>query len=248
MVTKHINDLNHFRAAHSPYILTQSGVPVILVPNGTVATNGTITVGTALPATYSGGAWIRLPAGAVVSGSAGLYWCVFSSTTVGQVYTNFSDPVTQFIPTVPGGTLVAAVGSNVAYTQTTGSAITLINATIPAMALETLGAFLVNRSFSYNLAAGNKVFTLRLGATQVSSSSRSTTGGGDSFSFRGRLRGTSSIIHYSDTAESATSSTMSTQSTAIDFSVDTAVTLTCQLDTATNYGIIEAFMIEIFPS
>src|SRR5574337_1133130 len=88
-----------------PYILAQSGVPVIVVPNGTVDANGTITLGTALSIVYAGGAWIRLPAGAVVGGSAGLYWCVFSFTTQGQVYTHFADKAAIFIPVVPTGAL-----------------------------------------------------------------------------------------------------------------------------------------------
>ena len=79
-----------------PIILAQSAVPLGLLPSGTVAADGTITLATALPTTYSGGMWGRLPAGAVVGGAAGLYWIVFSSTAVGAVKTSFADPAAPF--------------------------------------------------------------------------------------------------------------------------------------------------------
>ena len=70
--------------AKSTFVVARSAIPVILAPNGTIATNGTVTLGTALPLVYAS-AWVRFPAGAVVGGLAGLYFVKFSSTTVGQV-------------------------------------------------------------------------------------------------------------------------------------------------------------------
>lgn len=100
-----------------PLSLAQSGVPVVLPSSGTITSGGAITLLTALPATYSGGAWIYLPAGAVVGGSAGLYYCLFSSATVGAVKTNYvAAGSTAFTPYIPDGALVAAVGSGSAYT------------------------------------------------------------------------------------------------------------------------------------
>jgi hypothetical protein len=63
------------------------GVPFIIAPTGSVATGGVVTLGTALPATYLGGLFLYFPAGALYSGStAGWYWTVMSSATVGVAY------------------------------------------------------------------------------------------------------------------------------------------------------------------
>ena len=85
-----------------------SGVRFV-APSGTVAADGTITLGTALPATFGGGLWLYLPAGAIVSGSAGWYWADMSSTTVGVVRGS------------QGG--AALVGSATAYTGVTAEVV-----------------------------------------------------------------------------------------------------------------------------
>lgn len=121
----------------SPYVLAQSGIPMVLAPNGTVATNGVITLATAVSPITVSGCWIRLPAGAVLNSPAGLYYAIFTSTTVGQVYTAMYDPATEAAPGVPR-VLVPAVGSNTPYVQATSTNITLANVLVPA---NTLGAF-----------------------------------------------------------------------------------------------------------
>lgn len=155
-----------------PYILAQSAVPACLAPNGTVATDGTITLGTALPTTYSGGIWLRLPAGAVSGGSAGMYYAVMSSTTVGQVYTNYHDPASEFIPYIPSS-LTAAVGSNVAYTQTTGADVTLINAPLTA-AIDNVTLRITETIFHSN-SAGSKIPRSYIGSDIVFSQANTTS-------------------------------------------------------------------------
>src|SRR5690242_937018 len=95
-----------------PYTLSHSAIPFISAPTGTMANNGAVTFGTALPIAYSGGAWIYYPAGAVAAGvpaAASWLWTVMSSTTVGTVYnsTYTSGAValgttTAFVTTGPG--------------------------------------------------------------------------------------------------------------------------------------------------
>jgi hypothetical protein len=115
--------------------LAFSGIPMIVPSNGTVATNGAITLVTALPAVFPA-AWVYLPAGAVAGGAAGVYYATFSSTTVGTVYTAFATPQTTvpWSPYIPAGP-VAATGSNAAYTQITGGDIILVNALLPGGSL-----------------------------------------------------------------------------------------------------------------
>lgn len=137
--------------------LAQFAIPIALVPSGTVAANGTITLNTALAQIYSSGIWIRLPAGAIAGAPSGLYWATFTSTTVGQVTTTFADVSLPFTPYIPAGPQVAAVGSSAAYTQTTATYISVCNITIPGGAMGLNGSITVT-------ALGNRVGT---GATAV---------------------------------------------------------------------------------
>jgi hypothetical protein len=240
------NTINNARS--QPYILAQSGVPVGLMPNGTVATNGQITLGTALPRTYSNGIWLYLPAGAVSGGAAGLYWCVMSSTTVGQVYTKFADTSQNFVPSIPTGTLVNAVGSNAAYTQTINVSIVLCKITIPAGSLGANGQLRINNEFSYNLATGTKLFQIYLNSYQLLQSNRATTGGHDSYT--GRLKCLGSLLNSSFyiLSENSTSSGTGQQITGQDLSVDASFTISPLIDTATNYIILDSFSLEVLPS
>lgn len=87
----------------------QSAIPFIIAPTGTMANNGAITLGTALPTTYAN-AYVFLPASAISAGSAaGWYFCQMSSATLGTVFNNTyvsgtpSIPVTvPFVTTGPG--------------------------------------------------------------------------------------------------------------------------------------------------
>ena len=105
------------------------GVAAFLAPNGTVATNGTITLNTPLPGVYAN-CWLKLPSGAVAGGVAGLYYCQMTSTTTGTVLKSSSGSNLCFVadnstgdstfePTIPTGTLVGVHGSNVSYTAST---------------------------------------------------------------------------------------------------------------------------------
>lgn len=65
-----------------------SAVPFIIANTGTMANNGALTLGTALPTAYPN-AYVFLPANAIFAGSAaGWYYTQFSSTTVGVVFNN----------------------------------------------------------------------------------------------------------------------------------------------------------------
>ena len=232
-----------------PYILAQSAVPVILVPNGTVATNGTITLGTALLTTYSVGAWIRLPANAVVGGLAGLYWAVFSSTTVGQVYTNFADPATQFIPTIPSGTLVAAVGSNAAYTQTTGSNITLANITLPGGAPGLNGAVVFNvlHGSINNANAKTKFVNLAGNFMPVDTTLVSKAHSGMLTTLR-NMGAAGLQVANGYTSDASAGNTNSLTYFAINTAVDQTIAIGCSMATATDYVLLASFSIQVLPS
>jgi hypothetical protein len=233
---------------NSPYILAQSNVAVALAPNGTVATNGIVTLVTALPRIYSSGIWLRFPAGAVVGGSAGLYWCDMTSTTVGQVYTNFTDALSPFTPSIPVGILTNAIGSNSSYTQTVNTNIVLASVTNPPGSLGNNGQMRINEEFSYNLAAGAKSLPLYLNTASLLTSPRSTTGGHDTFTCRLKNNGIQSSNTFSVYSESSATGTIATVATAQDLSLSSTIYFNANIDTATNYMILESFSLEILPS
>jgi hypothetical protein len=235
------------------YILAQSGVPVGIAPNATVATNGQITLGTALPRIYSGGIWLRLPAGAVVGGPAGLYWCVMSSTTVGQVYTNFADTSQGFVPYIPTSTLVNAVGSNAAYTQTTATDIVLASVTLPGNSLGNNGAVsIISSGQVATAAAGNKLVKTLYSSSQFWLNQVTATSGNYKFSFFAGFMNCSATNSQIETSADYTWGNGAPSGTlpkfAIDSTVDQLLKLVANIPNATESIIYETISIEVLPS
>jgi hypothetical protein len=91
-----------------PYVAAQWAIPFIQISSGSIGDNGALTGVTALPTTYSGGAWCYYPAAAISAGSsAGWYWTVFSSTTAGTIY---NSTYTSGIPGIGTTTAFATTG------------------------------------------------------------------------------------------------------------------------------------------
>jgi hypothetical protein len=108
-------------------VLHRAGIPVGLAPSGTMANNGAVTLGTALPSAYAS-CYLHFPASAIVAGSAaGLYYTIMSSTTVGTVYNN---TYTSGIPTIPTSPTAFATTGPGAFTASTART-TLISVTLP---------------------------------------------------------------------------------------------------------------------
>jgi hypothetical protein len=221
------------------------GIPYIKAPSGTIATNGVVTLGTALPTTYDMGAWVYFPAGAVVSGLAGLYWVVFSSTTVGQVYTNFIDSSVPFNPTTrPSGTLTTAVGSNAAFTGVTG-AVNMIHFDVPAGTINDNSQLVINEEFSYNLTAGSKQAGRFVGASTLAISTRTSAGGHESATSRLRFRGVkNNAFYYSSSEHNFAAATAYTRVTA-DHTNTITYRWTLNTAVATDHMVIEALSIII---
>jgi hypothetical protein len=155
---------------HQLLSLANSGLPIVVPSNGTVASTGIITLVTALPTVYAD-VWLYLPAGAIVGGIAGMYYAEFTSTTVGQVYTNFVNPtVVDFEPYDPVvETHVNAVGSGSAYTQTTGSSLVVMRDTLPGNLMGKSGSIEVNAGISVNNNANAKNLKFNFGEFNFSS-------------------------------------------------------------------------------
>lgn len=240
------DDLQIHRNQHAsigsvPTVIGESGIPVILAPNGTVATNGTVTLGTALPLIYAN-AWMRLPAGAVVGGLAGLYFVKMTSTTEGQVYTNYADPTAAFVPSIPA-TQVAAVGSNAGYTQATAADLPLATLSLGAGAMGLNGEVRANALFGLNSTAGAKTAKIKLGASTVGSLAMTTSVAG-SLSNQVRNRGAANA-QIAQTADVSAGSANANALLAVDTAVAQLVTISGQLAVATDYLVLEGFCAEL---
>lgn len=240
--------------ANFPYILAQSGVPVGLAPNATIATNGTLTIpgGSALPTTYSGGIWLRFPANAVVGDSTGgLYWCVMSSTTSGTVYAGKINTATEFVPYIGSTAGGAVTGSNSAYPQDTAADVTLANITLPAGAMGTQGMLAVREIF----VLGNNSASSKWPKVKVASTTIMNGLGGSAMTTNTAGRGVAFFRNCGNAALNMSNQYLSfgqSNSTAwstIDTSASVTLTLTGQLATvATDFLIISGFTIEVMPS
>lgn len=194
---------------------TPSGSGVRFVaPSGTVAADGTITLGTALPAVLPGGAWMYLPAGAFSVAPAGWYWVVMSSATVGTVFAG------------QGG--AAVVGSASAYTGVT-SKLTAYTVTFDSPGEGESVTVRVPCMFSASTNA--KTCRMEIGATQLLSMAVSTAGQSLGFMqlvFAGLGGGVVAVVNGNGGSSSAG---------AILSSVGNTITvdITLQLATATEY-------------
>lgn len=244
LLSEGLSNPSAYELAKSTFVTARSAIPVILAPSGTVATAGVVTLGTALPLTYTA-AWVRLPADAVVGGLAGLYFVVFSSTTVGQVYTNFVDTANAFTPYVPA-TLVAAVGSNAAYTQVTTD-IALVNVTVPAASMGADGSLITTVLASNNGTAGIKTISAKLG-TSVFMSAAITTSVSLETQKRVTNRGRVDSQLVTASGDFGIVSAVAPTQLGVNTAGATSVSIIGNIAVATDYLVLESFIVELQPS
>lgn len=237
-------------------LLARSGTALIFPPSGTVLTDGTITLGATLPQIYSRGAWVRLPAGAITSvggGAAGLYWCVFSSTTVGQFKNNYASPASLDALAHPASVGTNATGSNVAYTQDTASDITMATVPVAGGSLGVNGGWTGDISFSNSNSASTKRVWVKFGEVDVVRLSLTT-----SISGRTRPRISNQGAETLQLAQSPVGTAANSASTfnsdlarlEVDTTVAQNITIGVLLplaDIAVGYVIIEFISIELLP-
>jgi len=220
--------------------LASTGVPVVIPSSGTIATAGTVTLTTALPTTYAGGAWMYFPATAFAGTvAAGLFWVVMSSTTAGTVYQTSVVPASPFEAFIPTETLVAVVGSNSGYTQTTASDLVLLRTTVPGGLMGPSGEVHYNLLCVTNATANSKPVKVTYGGTAIHTASLSSN--------------VSTIIDKEITNRGVTnrqianplaalghgSSADASLYLSIDTNSDFDMTVTGQINTATDYIVME---------
>jgi len=236
------------QVGYFPRTLSESGIPVMVANSGTIATNGTVTLGTALPTTYAS-AFCYFPASAV-SGDAtgGIYYVVFSSTTVGVVYAGKYGVANgvgavAFTPVIPTGTLTAVTGSNSAYTGSTTETY-LVNVTLPAGSMGNNGQVVITSNWATNNSAGAKTGKNYLSTTVIGTNSSYTTSTGGSSMNSIRNRG---VLNVQSTQLIGGASASGHVYAAVDTSVSVPITISGTIATATDNVILEGFTVQLFP-
>lgn len=159
------------------YQVVGLGIPFAIANTGTMAANGAVTLGTALPNAYPN-VYLFFPAGAVFAGSpAGWYLTQMSSTTVGVVFNNLYVAGTQpvLLPTQQLNAVVAAGPG--AYTgvtvATVGPSFNLNSNALGGNG----GVARLTLAASVNNTAGNKTIAAAINGVTVTSNVLTTTTG-----------------------------------------------------------------------
>lgn len=208
-----------------------SGVP----SSGTINTgsSGTLTLTTALHRIYAAGIWLWLPAIATTPAiTAGLYWIVMSSTTVGTIYSNG-----------PGSAALTITGG-LGYTQTTGSDLTLKTIPVLGGVLGSNGQMTCDITALYPNSAGAKTVRGKFGATTFCQGAPTTTvvqrilWGFKNSNSETSQEGLQFLSSAGGTGTGTTLPPTGTDNTASDANL----IITGQLATATDYVIVSRFL------
>lgn len=214
------------------YVLAQSAVPWGIANSGTIATAGTVALGTALNTTYTGGIWLYYPAAAFAASAAGFYWTVMSSTTAGTVFTTQTSGV-------------QVTGSNAAYTGDT-TIRTAVTINLPGNSVGANGSFKTLISGSINNSAGAKTLTTKLGASTLGAVAATTNTAIGMNSLTSNRNSLALNKTSNNTALTGTTG-MSQTWTTIDTSTDQSITLNLTLAVATDVLVMEGYLIEVLP-
>jgi hypothetical protein len=231
-------------AAPSVQKLASDAVASIQAPSGSMAANGAITLGTALPTTYANG-YIFLPLNAIATGiAAGWFYVQMSSGTLGMVFNNTYTSGPRTIPPSPTPFVTTGPG---AYTGVI-TLQTALSISVPGNAIGPNGAlryaFTMTTPNNGNNKTANATYSTMTLSTSIATTSQ-TTSVVRSFSNRGVTNS-----QVSDGGVGLMGPGVSAglpQFAAIDSTQPQNFTLQSQLAVATDYLVIERYMIELIP-
>lgn len=227
-----------------PIILAKSAIPFIHISSGSIGDNGALSGVTALPTTYSGGAYCYFPANAIAAGvGAGWYWTVFSGTQAGTIYNN---TYTSGIPAVPASPTAFSTTGPGAYTgDTTERAGPTI--TIPGGAMGANGAVIARGKYAHT---STNVKTARIrhsgiaGTAYVSHSVGATTGA--EYEATIQNMGSASLqMGYGKGYRSTTFEVDGVQYGTVNTGADSTVVFTHTKGTATDNAIVEGVIVTL---
>lgn len=153
--------------------LAQNAIPFVVASSGSMANNGAVSGLAALPATYSGGCYLYLPANAIVAGSAvGWYFAIMSSATAGTVYNNPYTSGQPILWTAATATAFATTGPG-AFTGVSTS-VTGPNWPVAANSMGPNGVLELAAVYGCAGSVNSKTVGISLGAAAIYSQATST--------------------------------------------------------------------------
>lgn len=157
--------------AVSPIKVVVSAIPFIIAGTGSMGNNGAITLSTAIPTGCgTNGCYVYLPINSISSSlpaAAGWYYCVMSSTTVGQVFNNpYTSTLFTGQPYIPATPLAFATTGPGAFTGV-ATAVTGPSFVLPANLMGMSGLLEITALFGYTGTVSSKNMVIKLGTATV---------------------------------------------------------------------------------
>lgn len=229
--------------AKAPYILVKGGVPLVSVATGTMANNGAMTVGTALPITYPN-AYFFMPAGSIAAGVPASASWVFGQCSSGTACTLFNNIYTSGIPTAPASPTAFTTTGPGAFTGDTAEE--FAQYTLPANAMGANGVLRFTIANSETNNADSKTFRVRWSGTggTVFIAQAPASVGNAGFVCTISNTATNANISACQASNGAGPSTFNITGT-IDSTASTTIAVSVQKGTATDNAILMPPLIEV---
>ncbi len=190
--------------------------------------------------------FLYFPGNAIFTGSAaGLYYTEITSTGVGTIYNNVysggqPDRPTSLIPFVTTGPG--------AYTQTTGTDITVFSSTLPGGLLGKQGVMSTILLFEGNNSASNKLSRLKLASNNLYSLNQTSIIGKELFNvFRNTGTEASNEVGLSGAGSSFSQHSASASRYFIDTAIDQSIVFTVNLANANDFCYLEGITAQVQP-
>jgi hypothetical protein len=242
-----------YRSAFITAALTTTTATATLAStaSGTGPFNTANFIGFGLPANYTTGVWVYLPAGAVVGGSAGFYFAVpFSPGSVnGMLQVTTAYQATLTTPSIPVG-YSNAVGGNATYSAPTSTNLTMGSVVLPGGAMGLNGSLRASAKWSMVNNANNKPTYHFLAAQTFGANTNASTltfGEQQTVTNRGSLSSQLNGWNGYQLSYSANPTALWTYG-AINTAVNQTVSVTGSLANAADYIILEGYMLEVLPA
>jgi len=233
-----------------PLVIAKSAIPFISVSSGTMGNNGALSAITALPRTFSNGAYILLPAGAIAAGvpaASTWYWAVFSSTTAATVY---NSTYTSGVPAAGVTTAFSTTGPGAFTGSTAEDAGPITN--LGAGVIKVNSQLRHSASLSLNSTVNSKAYRLRwsgIGGTSIfSTGTNASVTGVQIENVTAASVLTNAQVSRGKYSNSAAAFGLSGPTTsAIDTTAATTMVISLQKATATDNMILEDYSFDLVP-
>lgn len=226
--------------------LAASAIPFIVAPTGTMANNGAITLGTGLPTTYAN-AYIFLPAGAIAAGvpaAPSWFFCQMTSATVGTVFNN---TYVSGVPAIPAAPVAFATVGPGAYVGVTGL-VAAQQISIPAGSIGPNGALRFSQLNSVPNNANTKIISASFaGVTMWDTALTATNGSANISTLMARGAQNSSVILSTASPNGVGNAGAANQFLSTNFAVAQTLSINLTTAVATDFIVLESFLIEVIP-